>query len=170
MNVPLAIIAAIAENGVIGQDNRTPWRVPSDLKRFRALTLGKPLLMGRKTFQSIGRPLDGRETIILTRDPDFVSPPGIYVAHDLGSSLDLAQARARAMGAKEVIVAGGGDLYKHLIGQADKLYLTFVEIAPQGNVLFPQVDWSQWQEEERLRPQPEPKDEANVTFVAFRRR
>lgn len=170
MTAPLAIVAAIAENGVIGQGSRTPWHIPSDLKRFRALTMGKPLLMGRKTFQSIGRSLPGRETIVVTRDTGFVAPPGDHVAHDLDAALDLAQARAVAMGADEVILAGGGDLYEHLIDWTEKLYVTFVDLAPTGDVVFPRIDWSQWVEEHRLRPPPASHDEASFTFVDFRRR
>jgi dihydrofolate reductase len=170
MNIPLAIVAAIAENGVIGSCNRMPWHIPSDLKRFRALTMGKPLLMGRKTFQSIGRALPGRETIVVTRDRDFLGPAGVHIAHEIGAALDLAQGRAFEMGASEVILAGGGDLYEYLIGHAEKLYLTFVDLAPPGEVHFPRIDWSQWQEEQRIRPQPGAKDEASFTFVDFRRR
>ena len=170
MTVPLAIIAAIAENGVIGRGNRMPWHVPSDLRRFRSLTIGKPLLMGRKTYQSIGRPLPGRETIVVTSERDFAAPPGVSVAHDLESGVALARARAVAMGAGEVIVAGGARLYEYLIDRADKLYVTFVDLAPEGDVRFPAVDWSLWREESRMRPAPDARDEASVTFVEFRRR
>lgn len=170
MTVPLAIIAAIARNGVIGRGNRMPWHVPTDLRRFRALTTGKPLLMGRKTFQSIGRPLPGRETIVVTGERDFAAPPGVWVAHDLESGVDLARARAVAMGAGEVIVAGGESLYEHLIDRAERLYLTFVDLAPDGDVRFPPVDWSLWREESRLTPTRDARDETSVTFVEFRRR
>lgn len=170
MKIPLAIIAAVAENGVIGEGNRTPWHIPSDLKRFRALTLGKPLLMGRKTYQSIGRPLPGRETIIVTRDEDFCSPPEVHVALGLEAALDLAQARAIAMEADEVMIAGGGALYEHLIEKAARLYLTLVDLSPPGDVRFPDLDWSRWHEEKRMRPEPDVKDEARVTFVDLRRR
>lgn len=176
MTVPLALVAAIAKNGVIGEANRMPWRLPSDLKRFRAVTLGKPLLMGRKTFQSIGRPLPGRETIILTRDPDFDpfpgsrTPPEVHLAHGLDQALALAQARAGAMGADEIIVAGGSYLYEALLGRAERMHLTFVDLEPQGDVRFPAIDWSDWVEERRVAPAPAPKDEASFAFVDFRRR
>ena len=98
MRVPLVLVAAVARNGVIGADNRLLWRLSSDLKRFKARTMGKPLVMGRKTFQSIGRPLPGRETIVLTRDRSF-SPEGALVAHSLETALALAEERAEAMGA-----------------------------------------------------------------------
>lgn len=171
MSVPLALIAAIGQNGVIGADDRLPFRLPSDLKRFRALTLGKPLLMGRKTFESIGRPLPGRETIIVTRDPEFsVAASGVHVAYDLEAALALAQRRAQAMGADEVILAGGGDLYGALLPRVDRMYLTLIDLAPPGNVHFPQIDWSEWVERARTRPQPQPNDEASFAFVEFQRR
>ncbi len=170
MTARLALIAAIAENGVIGAGDSLPFRLPSDLKRFRALTWGKPLLMGRKTFESIGRALPGRETIVLTKDPASGAAPGLYVAHDLGSALALAQTRANAMGAQEIILAGGGELYGALLPFVDRMYLTFVDLAPPGDARFPAVDWSQWIEIERIRPQPQPSDEASFSFAEFRRR
>ncbi|WP_026605988.1 dihydrofolate reductase [Methylocapsa acidiphila] len=174
MTVPLALVAAIAKNGVIGAENRMPWRLPSDLKRFRSITLGKPLLMGRKTFHAIGRALPGRETVILTRDLDFKpfaeSTPGVYVAHELEAALALSAVRAAAMGAEEIIVAGGADLYAALIARARRMRLTFVDLAPEGDVRFPAVDWSEWIEESWVSPEPDPMDEAKFAFVDFRRR
>ncbi|WOJ89705.1 dihydrofolate reductase [Methylocapsa polymorpha] len=176
MTAPLAIVAAIAKNGVIGDGNRMPWRLPSDLKRFRAITMGKPLLMGRKTFQSIGQPLPGRETIVITRDRDFDpsagagNAPGVHIAHELDAALALAQERAAAMDAEEVIVAGGGDLYEILIDRAARMHLTFVDLEPQGDVRFPAIDWSAWVEERRVAPEPMAMDETTFAFVDFRRR
>jgi dihydrofolate reductase len=174
--LPLAIVAAIGENGVIGDGRGLPWHLPSDLKHFRAVTMGKPVLMGRRTFESIGRALPGRETIVLTRDRAFAPPCGgprdgkIGVAHDLETALDLAQARARALGAEEVIVAGGGDLYESLIGRARRMHLTLVDLAPRGSVHFPVIDWSDWLETRHVRPRPTAKDEATFAFVDFDRR
>jgi dihydrofolate reductase len=171
MSAPLAIVAAIGQNGVIGAGDRLPWRLPSDLRRFRALTLGKPLLMGRKTYQSIGRALPGRETILVTRERGLIAPSdGVHVAHDLDAALALAQARAQAMGAAEIILAGGGDLYAALLSRVDRIYLTLVDLAPPGDVRFPAIDMTQWIEEARERPQPQPGDEASFAFVALRRR
>jgi dihydrofolate reductase len=174
--VPLAIVAAIGENGVIGDGRGLPWHLPSDLKHFRRITMGKPLLMGRKTFDSIGRVLPGRETIVVTRDRTFDPLRGgsqtnsIHVAHELEAALALAQARAQAMGADEVILAGGGKLYESLIGVAERMYLTFVDVAPRGEVSFPEIDWSNWLEVSRDRPRPSAKDEATFAFVDFDRR
>ncbi|HMF07123.1 MAG TPA: dihydrofolate reductase [Methylocella sp.] len=173
---PLAIVAAIGENGVIGDGRGLPWHLPSDLKHFREITLGKPVLMGRRTFESIGRALPGRETIVLTRDPAFEPPPSgsrggsIHVAHDLEAALDLAQARARLLGAEEVILAGGGSLYESLIGRAKRMHLTLVDLAPRGGVRFPVIDWSDWLETCRVRPRPTAKDEATFAFVDYDRR
>jgi dihydrofolate reductase len=173
---PLAIVAAIGENGVIGDGRGLPWRLPSDLKHFREITIGKPVLMGRRTLESIGRALPGRETIVVTRDPAFEPPRGgsgdgfIHVAHDLEAALDLAQARARQLGAEEVILAGGGSLYESLIGRANRLHLTLVDLAPRGSVRFPLINWSDWLETSRVRPRPTAKDEATFAFVDFDRR
>jgi len=176
VSAPLAIYAAIAQNGVIGDGRRLPWRLSSDLKRFRALTMGKPLLMGRKTFQSIGRALPGRETIILTRDRAFdpsIAPEEaqrVHVVHDLDDALAWAQARAAAMGADEIILAGGADLYEILIDRTERMHLTFVDATPPGDVRFPAIDWSRWTEVRRVRPPPEAHDETTFTFVDFLRR
>ncbi|MCL2384217.1 MAG: dihydrofolate reductase [Alphaproteobacteria bacterium] len=174
--VPLAVVAAIAENGVIGDGRGMPWHLPSDLKHFRAITMGKPLLMGRKTFDSIGRILPGRETIVVTRDPNFI-PAGngeaqqhVHVAHGLEEALTLAQTQAQVMSAEEIILAGGGNLYENLINRAERMHLTFVDLAPRGSVSFPHIDWSDWLEVSRLRPRPSAKDEATFAFVDFDRR
>jgi dihydrofolate reductase len=138
--------------------------------------MGKPLLMGRKTFESIGRILPGRETIVVTRDRAFDASRGggqtncIHVAYELEAALALAQARAQAMGAEEIILAGGGNLYESLIGHAERMHLTFVDVAPRGAVSFPEIDWSNWLEVSRVRPRPSAKDEATFAFVDFDRR
>ena len=111
MSVPIVLIVAVADNGVIGRDNTLIWRLRSDLQRFKALTLGKPMVMGRKTFQSIGKPLPGRETIVVTRDASF-RPEGVFTAPSLEEALALAQSRAAALGADAVPVVGGGEIYR----------------------------------------------------------
>jgi dihydrofolate reductase len=132
--------------------------------------------MGRKTFESIGRILPGRETIVVTRDRAFDASRGggqtncIHVAYELEAALALAQARAQAMGAGEIILAGGGNLYESLIGHAERMHLTFVDVAPRGAVSFPEIDWSNWLEVSRVRPRPSAKDEATFAFVDFDRR
>jgi dihydrofolate reductase len=169
MNPPLILVAAIAQNGVIGKANSLPWHLTSDLKRFRALTMGKPMIMGRKNFQSIGRPLPGRETIVVTRDENFRAD-GIHVVHKVEEALQCASKCAAAMQAEEIILAGGSEVYAALMGQADKMRITHVDLAPEGDVFFPEIDWSQWVEESRTNPPRDLKDDAAFSFVDYRRR
>jgi dihydrofolate reductase len=166
--LPLLIIAAVARNGVIGADNRLLWRLSSDLRRFKALTLGKPLVMGRKTFESLGRLLPGRETIVVTRDPRF-SAQGVLVAHGLEAALALAEARAEAMGADAIVIAGGGELYAQTIERARRLAITEVALTPEGDAFFPSIDPTLWREVRRERGVRGPKDEANFSFVEYER-
>jgi dihydrofolate reductase len=164
----VALIAAVARNSVIGRDNGLIWRLGSDLKRFKALTLGKPLVMGRKTFQSIGRPLPGRETIVVTRDPSFHAD-GVLVARDIDAALALAAGRAAALGTDEIMVAGGGEIYAQTIAGADRLYVTEVALAPQGDVRFPVIDAGHWRETKREAGVRGERDEADFAFVDYER-
>ena len=168
-DVPLVLVAAVARNGVIGANNRLPWRLSSDLKRFKALTWGKPLLMGRKNFQSIGRSLPGRETIVVTRDPAFAAP-GVFVAHSLEAGLDLAAERAQFMGADQIVVAGGGEIYAQTIKRASRLFITEVALDAEGDVHFPPIDPEQWREVKREKGERGPRDEADFAFVEYERR
>jgi dihydrofolate reductase len=167
MTPKLALIVAIAENGVIGKANGLPWHLSSDLKRFRALTLGKPVLMGRKTFDSIGRVLPGRDTIAVSRDPHYMPPPGVYAAASVDAGLELARARAGVLGADEIMLAGGAELFAALIDRVDRIYATWVAGAPDGDVYFPPIDWSQWREVKREDHQPQKGDDAAFSFVDY---
>lgn len=167
--LPIALVAAVARNGVIGADNGLIWKLSSDQKRFRALTWGKPLLMGRKTFESIGRPLPGRATIVVTRSADF-APPGARVAHDVDAALSLADEIGRQMSADEIMVAGGGEIYRQTIDRADRLYLTEVDLAPEGDSHFPAIDAGLWREEKRERGIRTDRDEVEFTYVDCVRR
>jgi dihydrofolate reductase len=169
VRAPLAIVAAVARNGVIGANNGLPWRLPTDMKRFKALTWGKPLVMGRKSFESIGRPLPGRETIVVTRDPAF-APSGVIVARELDAALELASVRARAMAADEIIVAGGGEIYAQTIADARRLFITEVALDAKGDVRFPLIDHGQWREVRREKGERGPRDQADFTFVDYERR
>jgi dihydrofolate reductase len=168
MTPPLVLIAAIAENGVIGKANSLPWHLTSDLKRFRALTMGKPMIMGRRNFQSIGRALPGRETIVVTRDKAFAAD-GVHVVHGPAEALTFAAGRAALMPADEIILAGGSELYAALMDKVDKMRITFVDLAPEGDTFFPVINWSQWVEETRVRPEKDAKDDATFSFVDYRR-
>jgi dihydrofolate reductase len=131
--------------------------------------MGKPMIMGRKNFQSIGKPLPGRETIVVTRDPHFTSE-GVHVVHGFEEALSRASDCAATMQAGEIILAGGAEIYAALIDKVDEMHITFVDLAPEGDVLFPAVDWSQWIEDTRERPAKAEKDDATFSFVDYRRR
>ena len=133
------------------------------------MTLGKPLVMGRKTYESIGKPLPGRETVVVTRDPRFAAP-GVHVAHSLEAALAIAAERAKAMGAREVVIAGGGEIYAEAIGKADRLAIVEVDLAPEGDAFFPAVDPTVWRETRRERGARGPGDDADFTFVDYVRR
>jgi dihydrofolate reductase len=167
--IPIVLIAAIAENGVIGRDNKLPWRIKSDLQYFKSLTIGRPVVMGRKTFESIGRPLPDRTNIVITGDRTFAAP-GIVIAHDVDEALKLARDDAKKRNADSIAVIGGTEIFKQTLPQADKLALTIVHARPQGDTYWPQIDMSQWKEIER-RPQAKgPQDDCDFTFVTYLRK
>lgn len=169
MSLPLVLVAAVARNGAIGLHNGLPWRLPSDMARFRALTMGKPVVIGRKTAQSIGGPLPGRHLVVVSADPDFVPLAGVR-ARDPLAALDLAEAIGRERSASEIIVAGGGALYAALIGRAARLEITEVNAAPEADTRFPTIDQALWLETLREPGSAGPGDETGFTFVAYRRR
>jgi dihydrofolate reductase len=145
MEVKLVIVVARGRNGVIGARGDLPWKLSSDLKRFKAITLGKPVIMGRKTWTSIGRALPGRPNLVVTRDPGFQAE-GATVWPNLDVAIASACAMASVSGAQEVCIIGGGELYNQTINLADRLYLTDVDAAPEGDAHFPPVDPAIWQE------------------------
>ena len=143
----LAMIAAQSQNRVIGNNNKLPWYLPEDLKYFKRVTLGKPIIMGRKTFESIGRPLPGRTNIVITRNPDWTHDgAGVRVVHSLQQAIELAESLALVNGFEESLVIGGAEIYALALPQADRLYLTQVHAEVQGDAHFPPLDPSQWQE------------------------
>jgi dihydrofolate reductase len=164
----VALIAAVARNGVIGSAGALPWRLSSDLKHFKAATMGKALIMGRKTFQSIGGPLSGRTFVVVTRDRAFKAE-GVSVARDIDEALALAEAAASAAGADEIVVAGGGEIYAQTIGRASHLHITEVDLAPAGDARFPPIDPAEWREVSRQKGERGPRDEADFAFVEYRR-
>jgi len=150
----VSLIAAMAENRAIGIDNRLPWYLPADLKRFKALTMGHTMILGRKTFDSIGGiPLPGRPTIVVTRQPEY-NPPGVQVAHTVEEALDLAQG-------DEVFVGGGEEIFRMALDRADRLYLTVIHKEFPGDTFFPEIDPAVW----RLTGQED--YEATATTPAF---
>ncbi|GAB0153311.1 dihydrofolate reductase [Marinobacterium sp. BA1] len=143
----LAMIAAQSQNRVIGNNNKLPWYLPEDLKYFKRVTLGKPIIMGRKTFESIGRPLPGRTNIIITRNPDWTHyGAGVRVVHSLQQAIELAESLALVNGFEESLVIGGAEIYALALPQADRLYLTQVHAEVQGDAHFPPLDPAQWRE------------------------
>jgi dihydrofolate reductase len=167
--VRICLVVAAAENSVIGRGGGLPWRIPSDLKTFRRLTLGKPIIMGRKTFQSIGKPLDQRDNLVVTRDPAFHAP-GIIVAGSLEAALDKARALAAAKGHDEIMVIGGAELYRQALPLVDRIYLTRVHAEPQGDALFPPLSAGEWREVSREPLPRDARDEHACTLVILERR
>lgn len=158
----VSLIAAVAENGVIGRDNGLIWRLGSDLRRFKALTMGKPVLMGRKTYESIGRPLPGRRILVLTRDRTLAIP-GVTVVRD------WAEALAAAGSAEELMVAGGGEIYALALPHADRIHFTEVAASPPGDTVFPAFERSGFREVSRAAHPPGERDECAYAFVDLER-
>lgn len=145
--LPLCLIAALAENRVIGRDNQLPWHLPADLKHFKARTLGKPIIMGRKTWDSLGRPLPGRLNLVVSRQPDL-RLEGAEVFPSLDAALVRAEQWAREQGVDELMLIGGAQLYEQGLARAERLYLTRVALAPEGDAWFPAFDEAAWQRRE----------------------
>lgn len=168
MKPKLVIVAAVARNGVIGNKGITPWHIPTDLQRFKSLTMGKPLLMGSKTFRAIGRALPGRETIVLSRESQFTDA-GIHPAHRLEDALALGAEIAAKMCSSELMICGGAEIYASLINSAETMHLTHVDLAPEGDAFFPQIDWGHWTKIEPVTSRPATNSEPACTFAAYRK-
>lgn len=162
----IVLVAAIAENGVIGRDNKLPWRLKSDLQYFRSLTIGRPVVMGRKTYESIGKALPGRTNIVVSRDPAF-SAPGIVVAQDVDEALALARADAEKRGADSIAIIGGTEIFRQTMPVADRLALTLVHASPEGDIVFPPIDPKVWREVERREQPRGPEDDCGFAFVTY---
>jgi len=159
----ISAIVAVGHNNVIGSNNKIPWYLPADLKYFKKKTINHTLLMGRKTFQSIGRPLPKRTNIVITRDP-FFTASGVLVVHSIEEGLELANQK----GAQELFIIGGGQIYKESIPYWDKIYLTEVDIDIEGEVYFPDVDLSDWELLSSESHPPNEKNEYGYTFKVFK--
>ena len=165
----LSIIVAAADNGVIGHNNALPWHLSEDLQHFKRLTLGKPILMGRKTFESIGRPLPGRTNIVISTNPDY-QPDGVRVVGSLPDALALAESIALIDGAEELMVIGGAQIYAEALPRAQRLYLTRVHAEVEGDAFLPTIDWSQWREIARERHAAVPPNPYDYSFVVYESR
>jgi dihydrofolate reductase len=165
----IVLIVAVADNGVIGSGGAIPWRLKSDQQRLKAMTLGKPVVMGRKTFVSLRRPLPGRTNIVITRDPDFRAAGAVVTS-------SFAEARATATGdalrryVGEIAVIGGAEIYAQWIGVADRLEITEVHARPDGDTHLAAIEFADWEEIARVRNPAGPDDSADFSYVTYRRR
>jgi dihydrofolate reductase len=169
VSVPIAMIAAVAENGVIGNGNAIPWRLPSDFAHFKRMTMGKPLIMGRRTFESIGRPLPGRTNIVVSRQRDF-RPEGVVVVASLDAALERAQSIAEVDKASEIMIGGGGAIYTEAMPRADRLYISHVALSPAGDTHFPPITPEEWQETGKIDVPAKPEDTAAFRVRIYERR
>ncbi len=161
----IALIAAMAANRVIGYGNKMPWHLPADLRHFKQLTMAKPLIMGRKTFESIGsKPLPMRVNIVVSRDPAF-QPAGVVIARDLQEALKLAEGHA----AEEIMIMGGASIYEQALPIADRLYLTFIQLNVPGDAYFPDLAKYRWTELSSESHTPDPENPYNYSFVTYER-
>ena len=164
MSAPLVtLIVAVADSGVIGRDNALPWHLPEDLKRFKRLTMGKPMIMGRKTFESIGKPLPGRLNIVVTRDTNY-QHEGVAVVHGIDQALEAAA------GAPEVMVIGGADLFRLFLPHAGRVHLTRVHGSIEGDVTWPALDIRQWEVIESERHEQDERHAYAMTFEVWEKR
>jgi dihydrofolate reductase len=164
----LVVVAAVAENGVIGSGNRMPWKLRSEQQHFRALTMGKPLVMGRRTFNSLRRPLDGRTNIVVSRDPSFAAQ-GAVVVRDFASALAVARGDALRRGTDAIMIIGGADIYAQALPIADRIEMTLVPLRPEGETRFPSIDRTLWVEVARSEQAAGPGDDSGFTLVTLRR-
>lgn len=168
-HIPLVQVVAVAKGGVIGAHNTLPWRLKSDLAFFKRITTGKPLVMGRKTWESLPRkPLPGRENIVVTRQADYEAP-GAHVLPDLDAAVALARQLAERHGASEVAVIGGGEIFTALLGQTARIYLTEVDYAVEGDTFFPPLEASEWREVSRQAHTRGPEDDADFVIRILER-
>lgn len=141
----ISMIVAMGENHVIGRDGGLPWHIPGDLKFFKQTTMGKPIIMGRKTWESIGRPLPGRPHVVITRDRNY-NATGVHAVHNLDHAISVAKGMAVALEGEEIMIVGGAEIYRLAMAKANRLYITEVALSPHGDVFFPDFDVDQWRE------------------------
>ncbi len=159
----ITLVVAHTENGVIGRDGGMPWHLPADLARFKAATMGKPMIMGRRTFESIGRALPGRRSIVVTRDRTW-SAAGVEVAHSIDDALALCA------NAPEIAVIGGGELFAALLDRADTIHQTVIHTELDGDTVFPVLDPTEWHETARTTRPPDDRNAYALSFVELKRR
>lgn len=165
----ISLVVAVTRNNVIGRDGGLPWRLSTDLKRFKALTIGKPVVMGRVCYDSIGKPLPGRPNIVITRNRDF-APEGIIVVHSVDDALERGAAEAHKLGGNEIAVIGGGVVYREAMDSATILHVTHIEAEIDGDTIFPDIDPAIWEAGPAESVPAGEKDDYPTHFVAYRRR
>ncbi len=166
--IKLALVVAVARNGIIGRDGTLPWRLSSDLKTFRRLTMGKPMIMGRRTFRSLGKPLDGRDNLVVTHTTE-PAPAGVEFFGSLDPALARATALAKARGATEIMIIGGAKIYAQTLAIADRIYWTQVEADVDGDTFFPAFDTTSWREVARLPIPQGPNDDFAANLMTLDR-
>ncbi len=159
----LSLVIAVADNGVIGIQNRLPWRAPADLARFKQLTMGKPMIMGRKTFDSLGRVLPGRPHVVITRQLNLQLPENCHVVHSIDDAIAIAATLVDASG--DIMVIGGADIYQQALPLADCVHLTRVHLTPEGDTFFTDLDTSVW----RIAETTEAEGEPACTYITYKR-
>jgi dihydrofolate reductase len=165
----IALVVAMGDNRAIGRGGDLPWRLSSDMRYFRKITMGKPIVMGRLTYMSLPRVLDGRLNIVLTRNAAFAAP-GAVMAYNLEEALDVARREAMRTGVDEIMVIGGADVFGALLPQAGRIYLTEVKAAPDADTWFPELDRGEWREVSREDHPPGPRDDHAFSFVVLERK
>ncbi|MCZ2328643.1 dihydrofolate reductase [Bartonella sp. F02] len=168
MTVPVYLIAAVSQNGVIGREGAMPWHLSTDLQRFKALTLGKPIIMGRKTWDSLGRPLPGRTNIVITRDRTFKAE-GAVIVHSLSEACSLAEKVVVRDGADAIFIIGGGEIFQQGLAIADKIFLTEILAFIEGDRFFPVFDKKEWTIVEVQSIPAGEKDSHPTRFVIYER-
>lgn len=167
--IRVVVVAAVADNNVIGHRGEMPWRLRGDLKHFRRITMGKPIVMGRKTFESIGKPLDGRSNIVVSRNLEL-DHDNVMVAYGLVEAFRLAEIEARKAGVSEICIIGGGEIYREVMPRADRLCITHVHAEPDGDTYFPAISKQAWQAVHREALERAEGDSADATFIIYDQR
>ena len=168
-DIKVSLVLAMSKNGVIGEQNALPWRLPSDLKRFKKITSGHPVVMGRRTFESIGGPLPDRDNIVLSKS-GVIDDPAVHTAHSLEEACSLAKRFAANRGVDEIMIIGGGDVFEQVRGKADKVYLTTVDMEVDGDTVFRPLSGANWKQISSEDVEAGPKDSANFTFSVHERK
>jgi dihydrofolate reductase len=164
-----ALIVAMSQNRVIGRNNQLPWHLPGDLKYFKQATMGKPIIMGRKTWDSIGRPLPGRMNVVISRNAAWEAPAGTVAASSLNEALKKAGAHAELEGGDEVMIIGGGQIYAEALATVDRMYITKVHAEIDGDAFFPEVNWEEWEEIGREDFSASDNNPYDYSFIVYQR-